>query len=273
MMPLDRGESGRAADREFQDSLRHLDRSTSWLFWSNILAVVLLPVATVLLSVPWLFPEFGPFHPPSAGVLGPVLLGPLWLVSILTLRGQRHLKLFRKRLVEQMDAATKQSLRAERYYGLSILDPLTSLYNRRFGETRLREEIERAEKSGYSLLVLALDFDRFKEINDRYGHAAGDLALKIFARRLQRAIRACDVPIRVGGDEFLVILPECSPDKVEMILSRVHPVEVNLDGQRFSVAFSRGMAQHQVNDTPETMIRRADERLYAEKAQRASVHV
>jgi diguanylate cyclase (GGDEF)-like protein len=235
--------------------------------------VLLLPGAIVLLSFSWPLAQFGPFREPSASVLGRGLLGLLWLMSFLSLLMQRRLRLFRNRLVEQMDAATKQRLKAERYYGLSILDPLTGLYNRRFGETRLREEIGRAEKLGDSLLVLALDFDRFKEINDRYGHAAGDLALKTFARRLQRAIRACDVPIRVGGDEFLVILPQCSPDKVEMILSRMHPVEVSLDGQRFPLSFSRGLAQYQVNDTPETMIRRADERLYAEKQARVSVEV
>jgi two-component system cell cycle response regulator len=201
------------------------------------------------------------------------LLVLMAVVSVHTLRHQRRLKVLRNRLVEQMDAATKHRARAERFYEMSILDPLTGLYNRRFGETRLREEIARAEKSGDPLQVLALDFDRFKEINDQYGHAGGDLALKAFARRLQRAIRACDVPIRVGGDEFLVILPECPPDKVQTILSRLNSIEVNLDGQKVRVSFSRGVAQYQINDTPETIIKRADERLYAEKAKRPFVNV
>jgi diguanylate cyclase (GGDEF)-like protein len=269
----DRRGAEKAARQEFGDSLRLLDRITSWVLWSNLFTVPLVLGAIVLLTFPGLQASLSPSGELSATLLVRGLLSLIFLMNVVMLLRQRYLKMFRKHLIEQMDTATKQRVRADKYYGLSILDALTGLYNRRFGESRLREEIGRAEKSGEPLLILALDFDRFKDINDTYGHAAGDLALKTFSRRLQRAIRACDVPIRVGGDEFLLILPECSPDKVDMILSRMHPVEVNLDGQKFPVSFSHGMAQYQVNDTPETMIRRADERLYEKKAQRAVVEV
>jgi diguanylate cyclase (GGDEF)-like protein len=236
--------------------------------------ILLPPGAIILLSLPWPLASFVPFQAAEASLLVRGLLALMWVMSAFTLGGQhRGLKRFRKRLIEEMDVAKKHRLRAEKFYGISILDPLTGLYNRRFGETRLLEEIEQAEKTGEPLLVLALDFDRFKEINDRYGHAAGDLALKLFSRRLQRAIRACDVPIRIGGDEFLVIFPDCLPDKVELILSRMKSLEVDLEGKRIPVLFSRGAAQYQVNDTPETIIKRADERLYAAKAKRAGVEV
>ena len=271
--PLDRRRLETASSQEFGDSLRLLERNTSWILWSSVLSLPILLGASILFSFPALLAQFSLSRELSAKWLASGLLGLLFGMNIITLNRQRHFKTVRKLVISQMDAATKQRVKAERYYGLSILDALTGLYNRRFGETRLLEEIGRAEKSGEPLLVLALDFDGFKGINDRYGHAAGDLALKTFARRLQRAIRACDVPIRVGGDEFLVILPECSADKVQMILSRTHPVEVKLDGQRFLVCFSHGMAQYQAKDTPETMIKRADERLYEAKAQCASVEV
>jgi len=65
-----------------------------------------------------------------------------------------------------------------------------------------------------------------------------------------------------------VILPECPPDKVQTILSRLDAIDLNLDGQKVRVSFSQGVAQYQINDTPETIIRRADERLYAAKAAR-----
>jgi diguanylate cyclase (GGDEF)-like protein len=269
-MSSNRRGSETTSRQEFQHSLQILDQCRSWFIWGSFALIFLLPVTIVLLSLPSPLAQLGPFQ---GSVIARGLLGLMWVMSILTLRQQWRLKLLRERLIEQMDAATKHRLRAEKFYGMSILDPLTGLYNRRFGETRLQEEIARAEKSGEPLLVLALDFDRFKDINDRYGHAAGDMALKLFSRRLQRAIRACDIPIRVGGDEFLVILPECLPDKVELILSRMKSLEVNLDGQKIPVLFSRGVAQYQVNDTPETIIRRADERLYAEKSNRASVEV
>jgi diguanylate cyclase (GGDEF)-like protein len=268
MTSAERRKTETASRQAFRQSLEVLDRSTSWFLWSGLLMLFLLLGAVVLLSLPWPLPELNPLNEGNVSWLVRGLMGLMAGVSIYTLRRQRRLKEFRNRLVEQMDAATKHSARAERFYEMSILDPLTGLYNRRFGETRLREEIERAEKSGDPLQVLAVDFDRFKEINDQYGHAAGDLALKGFSRRLQRAIRACDVPIRNGGDEFLVILPECPPDKVQTILSRLDSIELNLDGQKVQVTFSRGVAQYQINDTPETIIKRADERLYAAKAQR-----
>src|SRR5262249_51378034 len=146
------------------------------------------------------------------------LLGVAWVASCVSLYSQRQrLAQLRQGLVVQIDRATKSRVSAEKFYGLSILDALTGLYNRRYGGTRLDEEIGRVEesKNPAPLMVAAIDFDKFKQINDKYGHAAGDLALKTFSRRLQRALRACDVPIRVGGDEFLVILPECPAEKVD----------------------------------------------------------
>ena len=246
-----------ASYKEFQGSLHLLGVAASWELWDGLLRILLLPLAIAAFAIPGL------------GLYGRASLGVLWIVSGLTLyRQQRRLKALRAKLVEQMDGATKNHARAEKLYGLSILDPLTGLYNRRFGQTRLSEEIARAGEVSDPLLLLAIDFDRFKQINDQYGHAAGDLALMTFSRRLQRAIRACDVPIRVGGDEFLVILPECPPDKVPLIMSRMGKISFPLDGKQIPVTFSYGLAQHQFNDTPETMVERADERLYAAKAQR-----
>jgi diguanylate cyclase (GGDEF)-like protein len=264
--------SDKTKDREFRDTLRVVDRTTSRLLWTSLLMILLVPAVIVVLSLSFQLTSLGPLPAFSAGQLARGLLVLLWFVIVSSVAFQRKLRVLRTQLIDQMEAAAKQRLKAERYYELSILDPLTGLYNRRFGATRLQEEIERAEKSGDPLLVLALDFDRFKEINDNYGHAAGDLALKAFSRRMQRAIRACDVPIRVGGDEFLLILPECSMDKVDTILSRMQPIEVKVDGQRFPVCFSSGAALYQANDTPETIIKRADEQLYAEKAKRPGVH-
>jgi diguanylate cyclase (GGDEF)-like protein len=246
-----------ASREEFQRSLVLLDEAVSWEIRDGILKVLLLPVAIVLLSLSPL------------GWFGRALVGVVWIAGGLTVfRKHSRLKTLRVKLVEQMNRATKNHVRAEKLYGLSILDPLTGLYNRRFGETRLKEEIARAGEVSDPLLLLAIDFDRFKQINDTYGHAAGDLALKAFSRSLRRAVRACDVPIRVGGDEFLVILPECPPDKVPLIMSRMGTISFTVDGKQIPVCFSYGLAQHQPQDTPDEMIKRADERLYAKKAER-----
>jgi diguanylate cyclase (GGDEF)-like protein len=268
---LNRRRTEAAGRQEFEQSLKLLDRCTAWFLWSGVAILTLLSVSLVALWSPWTFPGLNASDQQTGSweVSGLIVL--MAVVSVYTLRHQRALKVLRKRLVEEMDAATKHRVRADRFYEMSILDPLTGLYNRRFGETRLQEEIARAEKTGDPLQLLALDLDYFKEINDEYGHAAGDLALKGFSRRLQRAVRACDVPIRVGGDEFLVILPECPPDKVQTILSRLDKVELNLDGQKVRVRFSQGVAQYQIGDNSETIIKRADERLYEEKAKRPAV--
>lgn len=255
--PNERGSEATSRE-EFQQSLQLLDEVISQHLWGGALLVLLLP--GIIVFLPFVLAELN---------LVRGLLGLLWVASAYSLyRGRRRLKLLGEGLVEQTDAATKNRMRGDHFYGLSILDPLTGLYNRRFGETRLKEEMARARESDEHLLILALDFDRFKEINDNYGHAAGDLALKEFSRRLQRAIRACDVPIRVGGDEFLVIFPKCDPDKIKTILSRMGSIELTMDGNQFPVRFSHGLAQYEVNDTPETLIQRADERLYVAKAQR-----
>ena len=171
-------------------------------------------------------------------------------------------------LASQMKISARQHRRADKLYGLSILDPLTALHNRRFGEQRLQEEIERAEKEREPLAVVLFDLDYFKDINDKFGHAAGDLALKEFSRRLQRAIRACDVPVRMGGDEFLVLLPDCPRTKVDAILSRVGVPEIELNGQRIAIGYSTGRAHYQFTDTREILLGRADESLYLEKVQR-----
>ena len=95
-----------------------------------------------------------------------------------------------------------------------LTDPLTGLYNRRFLEQHLAIEIERSRRQHYQLSVLMLDLNKFKQINHRYGHTAGDLALKQFAGHLKKAIRSSDLPVRMEGDKFLVLFPECSPEYV-----------------------------------------------------------
>lgn len=260
MMTPDQPQSETPRRKDVQDSLRLLTGINSWQLWSSVLMMVLLAGAIVLFLFPLGFA-------PSLPVFGLLVLG--CVISGVTLHEQRHrLKLLRESLMEQMYSVIQQRAKAEKFYGMATQDALTGLYNRRFGETRLQEEIERAEKSGEPLILIAVDFDKFKQINDQHGHAAGDLALKEFSRRLQRAVRACDVPIRVGGDEFLVIFPECTLERLPEIMSRMDSIEFTFSGKKIPVSFCYGAAQYEPNDKPETMVRRADERLYAKKAKR-----
>lgn len=258
-MTVDQPQSETPRRKEFQDGLQLLTGITSWQLRSGILVMTLLTGAIALLLLRTL--------DSSLPTLGLLVLA--CAVSGVTFHRQRRgLKLLREGLLDQMHSVIKQRVKAEQFYGMATQDALTGLYNRRFGETRLQEEIASAEKCGEPLILIAADFDRFKQINDRYGHAAGDLALKEFSRRLQRAVRACDIPVRVGGDEFLVIFPECVLEKIPEIMSRMDSIAFSFEGNKIPVSFSYGAAQYEPNDTPESLLRRADERLYARKAKR-----
>jgi diguanylate cyclase (GGDEF)-like protein len=172
-------------------------------------------------------------------------------------------------VLRQLEITAKDRAKTNRLYDLSILDPLTSLHNRRFGEQSIKEALERSGKTGDSLAIVLIDLDYFKEINDQFGHAIGDLALKEFSRSLRKAIRACDTPVRLGGDEFLLVLPDCPKDKVNVILQRIGTPTIQCDGIRIHICYSSGSAQYQYGDTAETILSRADEVLYAKKAARS----
>jgi diguanylate cyclase (GGDEF)-like protein len=173
-------------------------------------------------------------------------------------------------VLKQLEIAAKDRAKSSQLYDLSILDPLTSLHNRRFGERSLKEAVEQSATTGEPLAIVLLDLDYFKEINDQFGHAIGDLALKEFSRNLRKAIRACDTPVRLGGDEFLLVLPECPRDKVNVILQRIGTPAIHCDGIKIHVCYSSGSAQYQYGDTCETLLARADEVLYAKKAARSA---
>ena len=262
-----------AEHQEIQRSIRRLDRITSWHTQNSILTMVLLLAAITVLFIPVVLGRPGLAQDPGITTLVCGLLILMLFGNIYTLYYQRHFSHFRERLAEQMQAAMKQRLRASKFHGMAILDPLTGLYNRRFGEECLQKEVERAAKTGVDLAVIVTDLDYFKEINDQYGHAAGDLVLREFSRHLKKALRACDFAVRTGGDEFLVVLPECSRENVHIILSRLTPFDVTIHRRKVTISYSRGRAQYQHADTPETLVERADKVLYDEKAARRAVKV
>ena len=255
---------------KIRQSLRLLDRKNWWHWWNTVLVILLLMGAIAALSLPQILVDKDLSSQLQIEIAVRGLLGVVLIFNIYMLYQQHLLRRLRNNLSSQMEIATEQRVRAEAFYELAILDPLTGLYNRRFSEEHLRIEMARADRSGTPLVVLLLDLDNFKGINDGYGHSVGDLVLKEFARRLGKGTRGSDVAVRLGGDEFLVILPECPPEKVDTVLSRLTDFAVETGQDRIPVSSSRGWAQYKLDDTAEQLLKRADEALYANKAMRFS---
>jgi diguanylate cyclase (GGDEF)-like protein/PAS domain S-box-containing protein len=153
---------------------------------------------------------------------------------------------------------------------LAIVDPLTGAFNRRHGLARLAVEFDQRARSGQSCAVLMLDIDRFKSINDTYGHDAGDVALCAIARICKAGLRTVDMLARWGGEEFLILLPDTDTEAAVVIAERLREAVatalVPVSGHAsIEVTISIGVAAP-VNDDPRDLLRRADEALYAAKA-------
>jgi diguanylate cyclase (GGDEF)-like protein len=126
-----------------------------------------------------------------------------------------RLQLSRQRRVEALRQAVRQGLE------LAATDPLTGLYNRRYALARLDRIAQQAVETGVCYAVMILDIDRFKQVNDRYGHAAGDAVLLTVAGRLRAALRPSDLLARIGGEEFLVVLPDASLASARAVAERL----------------------------------------------------
>jgi diguanylate cyclase (GGDEF)-like protein len=241
----------------------------NWSLWGTAVVIILSLTAAIASFSIWISSAprdpFYEFHI-SQSVRG--LMGLVLLFSVFTLYQQLQLKRVRGQLAEQIDVAGQEQKRAEEFLKLAILDPLTGLHNRRFAEERLAADMARAQRFGNSLKVIMLDLDDLKDINDRYGHETGDLALKKLAQRLTMATRGSDLATRIGGDEFLVLLPECKHDGVPHILSRMLPLEIEVEGNKISFSYSAGWTDYRIGEASTELLRRADAALYVEKKNR-----
>ncbi len=150
---------------------------------------------------------------------------------------------------------------------LSVTDYLTNTYNRRFFIDRLEEEIERAKRSGRGFSLAMLDIDRFKTINDRFGHNAGDLVLKHMTEMIKHRIRGIDCLARWGGEEFMILLPETSIDKAQVLLEELRKGinRIIIPGVgKFTASF--GAVGYIQGDTADTLVQKADSMMYEAKA-------
>lgn len=153
----------------------------------------------------------------------------------------------------------------------SVTDSLTGLWNLRYFEQRVEEEVERASRFGHDLGLLVADLDRFKDVNDRFGHPAGDRVLVEVARRMGNAVREVDTLARVGGEELVVVLPETELDgavqTAERIRQEVAASPIDTGSGAIIVTLSVGVATFPAHGTSAgALFQAADEAMYAAKA-------
>ena len=170
---------------------------------------------------------------------------------------KRHSDFLRNRLEESVEQ--------------SITDSLTGLHNRRYLEGHLKTLVAQSVSSGRSLSVLIADIDHFKSVNDTHGHDGGDAVLREFSQRLRRNTRGIDLAGRLGGEEFLIIMPDTDIARAYQVGERLRACIAAADfeigsQQRLRVTTSCGIATiEHASDTPETLFKRADQALYTAK--------
>ena len=174
-----------------------------------------------------------------------------------------------KNLVEILSIGTDITERKsfeKRLEKLATTDLLTGLYNRRKFEESLIREIEEAKRYGKTFSIILLDIDFFKEINDTYGHQVGDYILQTIAKLIKKLLRRTDIVARWGGEEFVIILPN---GKMKGAFQLAERIRKTVESTKFPIekkcTVSLGVTEYQPNDTPHSLLKRADLALYAAK--------
>lgn len=180
----------------------------------------------------------------------------------------RDLRLAVERFRENL--AERERL-TERLTWMANFDPLTRLPNRSLFQDRLHQALVAAARDGRTIALLCLDLDRFKEVNDTLGHAAGDQLLRRVAERLQLCVRGSDTVGRLGGDEFSILMPALErPEEAEMLARRVIgaiALPVELEGKHVEIGVSVGIAVSDGSHEPGILQQEGDVALYAAKAE------
>ena len=243
---------------EYQTRLRKLQKREWWTWGSSLAVILLLTGGVASLSIPAIVEEKNTAY--GSGVMQAIA----GLVFLIILFGGylTYEKVLINRL--RLELAEKQS-HSVLWRDLALVDPLTGLYNRRYSERRLKEEISRAERRGYALTLVLFDLNDFKQINDRYGHPAGDLVLKEFGDRLGKAVRVADLAARLGGDEFMLLLTECDSSRVPVMLRRLEAIQVEVEREIIPVRFSVGWKEYEPGEGAQDMFGAADKALYLDK--------
>lgn len=191
-----------------------------------------------------------------------IALGSLILILLIIYWNTKILKA-NKLLIKAQEEIKLKNIALE---NLATTDKLTNIYNRRKIEEILQEEIYRSERFEHTFVLILLDIDYFKDVNDTYGHQIGDVVLIELAKILKGELRKTDFVGRFGGEEFLLICPESN---IKEIYTLIEGLRIKIANTDFEVAGKKtasfGMTQYKKNDTVDFMIKRTDDALYKAK--------
>lgn len=241
---------------DIQDQLRRLERRDWWLWCTALAVIAVLSLgffSLALLGSPSSESAlpFSRLWPAALGLLGLVLLFSAYIVY-----QQIQIKKLRYDLAEQVAEGTRLQTQTVELQRRTLLDPVTGLYNRQFLKQHLATEVARSLRHGHALNGLIVHLTQFEKIAEQHGPAGTDLLLREFTQRLKRSIRSSDLPVRLGENEFLVLLTGSSIERVPHVLARLSGLEVELGGERVQVAFAAGWIVYQPGEPAEQFIER-----------------
>ena len=197
----------------------------------------------------------------------PIMLAGITIDITERKEADRKIKEANKRLANQLEEikTLQKSLREQ-----VARDPLTGLFNRRYLHETLWRELARAKRNNYPVSIMMIDIDHFKDVNDTFGHQAGDEALKSLGSLLHRSVRQDDVACRYGGDEFIIIMPGISKtdaeQRAEAIRHDVNALQINSETEKIFTTVSIGVAIYpEHGDNMDHIMKASDDALYVAK--------
>jgi len=191
---------------------------------------------------------------------------------IIVLRKDRKIGEYESQINSQglniLNEPLQRAIEYENLYEQASRDALTGLLNRRVFEERLGPVIDTARRHGHPLTLACMDLDRFKQINDNHGHAIGDLVLRTIASRMDKMVRSCDLLVRMGGDEFMLIMPDTSIRDANILAERLCRMVEEMDfpvAGKGKLGVSIGLVEWSPELDKSQWVEKADEALYRAK--------